>query len=292
MKNIDLECQPGWRYCRVMPGEKRPYPAGWQRTPLELSQVDSANVGVLLGPESHGIVALDFDGTSAWQWFDQVIGGELPATVMWTSGKQDRCQMAFQVPARYWFYLRSLKIGAASSYWIAQGEGFEFRWAGGQSVVPPSRLADGREYTWINRPSQHTVADLPDAVLAYWLEQSNPAVTAAPTRDLTQLTEADLGEITLLLTQLKARHTELDYDTWLTVSWATAHHVGTDVAAVVMNQYWPEKKRSEYSRLYQGYDAARSPTIGSIRKLVGPVNKEQQQLTLLAQNILRKLEQQ
>ena len=269
MKNIDLECQPGWRYCRVMPGEKRPYPAGWQRTPLELSQVDSTNVGVLLGPESHGVVALDFDGTSSWQWFDQVIGGDLPTTVMWTSGKQDRCQMAFQVPARYWFYLRSLKIGAAVSDWIAPGEGFEFRWAGGQSVVPPSRLADGREYTWIHRPSQSTVADLPDAVLAYWLEQSNPVVAPTPVRDLSQLSNQDLLDIESLLMVLHHQHAVLDYDTWRTVAWATAHHVGPGAAGIIMNSYWPEKKPGEYARLYRGYDPSRSPSIRTVRHLLG-----------------------
>jgi hypothetical protein len=98
---------------------------------------------------------------------------------------------------------------------------------------------------------------------------------------LSQVTQHDLDEIELLLTQLKQRYVSLDYDTWLTVSWATAHHLGPAVAQHIMSQHWPEKKRGEYSRLYRGYDPVRSPTIGSIRKLVGPVRNDEKKLTAL-----------
>ena len=268
----------GWRYCNVTPGDKRPYPAGWQNRPLKLADIDSTNIGVLLGPQSHGVMALDFDGASAWSWFDATFGCALPATVTWTSGKAARCQMAFQVPSTYWLWLKTLKITHTRSEEIAPGEGFEFRWAGGQSVVPPSRLDDGREYTWLASPRTTPVARIPEEILIYWLEHSNPAVPDTPERDLSQVTQADLDEIELLLTQLRARYASLDYDTWLTVSWATAHHLGTGVAQHVMSQHWPEKKPGEYRRLYRGYDSGRSPTIGSIRKLVGPVNNDEKKL--------------
>ena len=46
-----LEHQPAWRYCRVRSGEKKPYPADWQNNPLKLLQVDSKNIGLILGPK-------------------------------------------------------------------------------------------------------------------------------------------------------------------------------------------------------------------------------------------------
>lgn len=281
MRDIELECTPGWRYCNVRAGEKRPYPANWQQRPLALRDIESANVGLLLGPVSHGVCALDFDGASAWTWFDNAIGCALPTTTTWTSGKSSRCQMAFQVPSQYWLYLRTLKITHTRDKHIAEGEGFEFRWAGSQSVMPPSTLTDGRAYTWLVPPSAGDIAPLPDAILCYWLQHANPDVPDNPPRDLSQVTQHDLDEVELLLTQLKQRYPSLDYDTWLTVSWATAHHLGPAVAQHVMSQHWPEKKRGEYGRLYRGYDPVRSPTIGSIRKLVGPVRSDETKLTAL-----------
>lgn len=269
MKNLQLECIPSWRYCNVRPGEKAPYPANWQQRPLALSDIESTNVGLLLGPVSHGVCALDFDGTSAWSWFEANIGCDLPPTACWTSGKQDRCQMAFRVPSTYWLWIRTLKITHTRTAEIAEGEGFEFRWAGAQSVVPPSTLKDGRSYEWINTPGAVGVADLPDAVLAYWLLHANPDVPETPPRDLTALTDADVWDIESLLMVMQQRYTTLDYDTWRTVAWATAHHIGPAAAGVLMAQYWPEKQRGEYARLYRTYNAERSPKIGSVRHMLG-----------------------
>ena len=68
MDNFILDKQTDWRYCRVKAGDKKPYPADWQKTPLELHQVDSHNIGLLLGPVSGGVCAIDFDGYSAIDW--------------------------------------------------------------------------------------------------------------------------------------------------------------------------------------------------------------------------------
>ena len=269
MQNLELECVPGWRYCNVRPGEKAPYPNNWQQRPMMLRDVESANVGLLLGPVSHGTCALDFDGTSAWTWFMDTIGCDLPPTATWTSGKQDRCQMAFRVPPTYWLWIRTHKITHTRSEAIAEGEGFEFRWAGAQSVMPPSTLHDGRCYEWIRSPGEVGVADLPDGVLAYWLEHANPDVPATPPRDLTALTDSDVWDIESLLMVLQQKYTVLDYDTWRTTAWATAHHIGPAAAGVLMHEYWPERERGEYQRLYRTYNAERSPKIGSIRHILG-----------------------
>lgn len=281
MLNIELENTPNWRYCNVRAGDKRPYPANWQQTPLELKRVESGNVGLLLGPVSGGVVALDFDGPSAWTWFDQTIGCPLPATPTWTSGKSGRCQMAFSVPSTYWFYLRTLKITHTRDDLIGEGEGFEFRWVGAQSVMPPSRLDDGRQYEWLTAPTSVEIAAIPEEILCYWLEHSNPERHEPAVRDLSQLSQADIDEVILLLDLVKQRFTQLDYDSWRTVAWATAHHVGPDVASVILPTYWPELKPGEYSRLFNRYNPEISPTIGSIRKLAGYVPPTEVKLTKL-----------
>ena len=79
-------------------------------------------------------------------------------TIMWSSGKEYRCQAAFTVPQIYWDVLKR-KVTHS----------LEFRW-GGQSVLPPSTLVDGREYFWINSPSTTKLREIPDDILTYWLQ--------------------------------------------------------------------------------------------------------------------------
>lgn len=271
MKDNILSKQTDWRFCRVRHGEKMPYPANWQSNPLTLDEVDSDNIGLLLGPMSNGIVALDFDGPSAWTWFNATIGCELPVTPMWTSGKDARCQMAFIVPEEYWIFLRTKKIAHTKDPLIAEGEGFEFRWAGGQSVMPPSLHPNGNNYEWIV-PASEQVAELPDAILAYWLTMCNPArppVEASPI-NLADITDEQFAEINNLLANIKQKHETLDYDTWRDVSWATAYHMGTGIATELMKQYWPEKTSGEYrSVIFRSYNSALSPKIGTLRHLAG-----------------------
>jgi hypothetical protein len=45
--------------------------------------------------------------------------------------------------------------------------------------------------------------------------------------------------------------------------------VGAGAAGVLMAQYWPERLRGEYHRLFRGYNAERSPRINTVRHLLG-----------------------
>ena len=57
-------------------------------------------VGVLLGPISGGLLAVDFDGPGSEQQFQSVYGrpsSDLPPSLSWTSGKPERCQVVFVV---------------------------------------------------------------------------------------------------------------------------------------------------------------------------------------------------
>jgi len=262
-----LQHQPQWRYCNVRAGEKKPYPANWQRNPLTLDQVESTNIGLILGPLGNGVCAIDFDGTSAWTWIVEQGVGELPRTPTWTSGRQDRCQMAFSVSEELWSVLRTKKIATA------EGEGFEFRWAGGQSVLPPSQHPDtGRPYEWIV-PATESMAEIPDSVLIAWLEQLQPTIIKVPDiepeRTLDDISQFEINEAESVLKILRNKCPALNYDDWRTVCWGIAHHVGREAAGVLTRMYYPEQKPGEYENLFRSWNKAKSPTLGSVMYLAG-----------------------
>ena len=266
MKDQILEQQPGWRYCRVRAGEKKPYPANWQRTPLTLDEVDSENIGLILGPLGNGVCAIDFDGHTAIEWFNQEIGCELPDTPAWSSGREGRMQMAFQVDSEFWDYLKTKKIATGA------GEGFEFRWAGGQSVLPPSiHPVTGKPYQWIIA-ADTSMAPIPDAILEYWIRLCNQAdkpVDLTPEVNLDDLVEADVAEAERLLKKLREQRGTLDYDTWRTVSWALAHYLGREAARYLINLYYPEQKSGEYNQIFRTWNKAKSPTLATLKHMVG-----------------------
>lgn len=261
MKNIELECMTHWRYCNIPRGQKGPRSAGWQRTPLMLDNIDAdGNVGVLLGPQSQGLCALDFDGTTAWTWFNEHFNIDLPNTIMWASGKTDRCQMAFAVPEAYWDLLKTLKIATGDH------EGFEFRWTGGQSVLPPSLHPDTqKEYFWHNSPLSADLAAIPDAVLAYWLLQSNPEPEYSEPVEHPPATEA---EVLALAVELKTCYPSFDYDTWIRVTWAFCNTIGYEDGITLMKYHWPEQTAGEYNKLKSKPHGGRVCTIGTVKKLI------------------------
>ena len=272
MKNLDLECVPAWHYCAIPRGQKGPRYAGWQHTYYTLDQIDATgNVGVLLGPPSAGLCALDFDGPTAWTWWDQHIGIEIPNTITWASGRPSRCQMAFAVPETYWPYIKTLKIATG------EGEGFEFRWTGGQSVVPPSlHPTTGAEYFWVQAPSVTDLLVIPDAVLAYWLEHANPVSEPATPAVYPKIGNDDAVALGAELQQL---YPKLDYDTWTRVTWAFCNELGQDAGLSIMRWFWPEETAGEYQRLSR----SRPPsgprcTIGTVRYLINqrrPASEQQ-----------------
>jgi hypothetical protein len=260
MKNLDLECVPAWRFCNIPHGQKGPRYAGWQTRPYRLEQIDPMNnVGVLLGPLSGGLCALDFDGTSAWSWFDQQFPDlKMPATCAWTSGRTDRCQMAFRVPEAYWDYLKTIKIPTG------EAEGFEFRWTGGQSVVPPSvHPTTQREYFWVQAPSVTDLAELPEAILSYWLLQANPAPATLHTD--TEIPPPTGDEITRIYEDLKRFYPTLGYDRWSIATWVACRELGPNNGLAVMKYLWPEEHPGEYANLLKSTGRPAKPaTIGSI----------------------------
>lgn len=274
-----LSHQEHWRYCNVRAGEKKPYPNGWQNNPLTLDQVESTNIGLLLGPAGRGVCAIDFDGPTAWDWIQSQGIRQFPVTPTWTSGKPDRCQMAFIVYPSLWGDLFTKKIStkAPSAPGVRDGEGFEFRWAGGQSVIPPSiHPGTGRPYEWIHDATVPT-APLPDDLYWLWrrqIEKIEPkAEDTEPEVRLDDLGQFEINEAESLLKILKSQRNTLDYDTWRQVCWGIAHHVGRDAANVLMKMYYPEQKSGEYKMVFKGWNKSRSPTLGSVMYLAGMKGK-------------------
>ena len=281
-----LEQQPTWRYCRVRSGEKKPYPADWQNNPLTLDQVDSDNIGLILGPLGNGVCAIDFDGTTAWTWAtEHGIDISKLNSIAWTSGKTDRCQMAFSVPEEYWDVLKTKKITTG------EREGFEFRWAGGQSVVPPSIHPDTKQpYIWLI-DATNELQVIPESILLAWLEiiadEVPRPLDTTPEVNLDELTDNDIEQVDMALRILKQLRPGLLYDEWRTIAWAVAHHVGRPAAKVLITKYYPEQKRGEYDALFRTWNKAKSPTIGSLMFMAGiKKNSENQKLDKMARELL------
>jgi hypothetical protein len=167
--------------------------------------------GVVLGPVSGGLLAVDFDAEGYQEQFEQTYGRpltDLPSTVAWTSGKPGRRQLAFVVPKHYWSCLRGRKT------WSNQ-EGqtcLELRWTGHQSVILGAHPeTDG--YRWCNRcsPSEVKVASAPQWLLQPLMKTFNE------TRNTFNDQSFDAEECQRARELLKQVSPRDDYDGWLKV---------------------------------------------------------------------------
>lgn len=264
MQNEELQNLINWRYCNVTIGDKKPYPNNWQNTPLTLQQVESTNIGVILGKYSSGLCAIDFDGEEAIDHWTNTFGIDISDmdTVMWSSGKPYRCQAAFSIDDEYWDVLKRKVVNK-----------LEFRW-NCQSVLPPSKLNDGRQYFWLKKPSEVVVQRLPENVLAYWLE----LILDDYTRSENTHIEYDYGDkkhsvefVNELLQHIQYKVGTLkgEYDLWRTIAWAVCSEIGLHDAKMLMQYYWPYKTNKEIKTLTSWKSGRNSPGIGTLIKMSG-----------------------
>lgn len=261
MRNTELSILNDWRFCNVKHLDKIPYPNNWQNTPLTLEQVSSTNVGVILGSHSNGLCAIDFDGIEAIDHWSNTFDIDIADldTVMWTSGKEYRCQIAFTIPNEYWDILKRKVVNK-----------LEFRW-NCQSVLPPSKLNDGREYIWLKSPINHTIQQLPEQVLAYWLKLIYDDTIEIVDTKAYPIEKYDEQFIDDLLSHIQPKVGNLrgDYDVWRTIAWAVCSQLGTQSAKHLMMKYWPDKTKKEYRTINSWRQSHRSPGIGTLIKLSG-----------------------
>ena len=121
---------------------KSPYRNAWN-TECPLYQGDvfrwyeegrAACIGVRLGEISGGLLAVDFDGVTAFEKYKELSGGEPPVpTVTITSGLYAHCQMFYKVPSEFW----SVMTKGRRAFQTQKDplEHLEFRWNNHQSIV-------------------------------------------------------------------------------------------------------------------------------------------------------------
>jgi Bifunctional DNA primase/polymerase, N-terminal len=153
------------------PDPKAPYLKKWSTTDIdrqaieqEIRSAKAVGYGLKLGGN---FVAIDFDGQSAIDYWVERFG-DIPHTITWTSGKDGRFQALFTVPLAYQNEVKAKKISTDTA------ELLEFRYTNHQSVLPPSPHPETDGYVWLNSPSDTSIAQLPQAVIDFWLELISP----------------------------------------------------------------------------------------------------------------------
>ena len=264
MINSELALLPDWRFCMIDLGVKGPRYSNWQNSPFLLQNIPpNHNVGVLTGEHSNGVIAVDFDGAFAWSYWEEHIKISIPKTVIWTSGRDARCQMAFNVPQEMWPFIKTFKIVNND-----KTEGLEFRWNGCQSVLPPSIHPDTHKpYKWIISPADVYVEDIPLELLEWMINYIPiPKVNEIEVEEVTleNLTLDKLNECELVLQKIKRYEPKLAYDDWIRVTWATVSYLGNEAGLTLMRSLWPEQSKNEYQKLMRGYNHQASPKFGSL----------------------------
>ena len=169
-------------------------------------------VGVVLGPPSGGLLAVDFDGEAAPDVFRQVFARSpktLPRTTAWSSGRPGRAQLAFRVAREHWPHLRGRRR------WLDENGQtiLELRWQGHQSVIAGAHpQTDGYSWLPLRSPADVPTADAPD-----WLLEPLFRAPDEPTHAEYKPSSADAERALGLLQHIKPRD---DYDGWLRVGMA------------------------------------------------------------------------
>lgn len=178
--------------------DKQPFRANWQSEPFishdnfttwlldgekkfskksfKAYQAYISGYGLRTGDSSNGLVALDVDGASVEPLLQALSNGDLPKTVSWSSGKDGRRQLLFQVPNEYWQQLADfnrLVRNEHNGVKTSDGEALEIRYNRCQSVLPPSRHPQTGAYYWINSPSDCEVATAPNWLCELLIDKAN-----------------------------------------------------------------------------------------------------------------------
>ena len=274
--NLEILQLQGCRFVKIPKGLKSPKTSDWHRYPLTADDIntDTDNVGILLNEHSSGVVAIDFDGASALEYFDKTFGIELPPTVAFTSTRQGRHQQLFKIDSEYFPYLslRQLKTGTIDGH--GKHEQLELRFQyqrAAQSVLPNSTVTDDlgtRTYQYLKdrSPQDVEIATLPDSVLSYWLTLCNDLSDDTPTQQI-KLDYTDSMIIHLAET-LKQYYPTLSYEEWIRVAWGFKNSIGESDAMAVMQHYYPEQSKNEYKRLMRSRPHGRRCTLGTIRYMI------------------------
>lgn len=278
MIDSELSILNDWRFVPIPYGLKGPKIKDWQKKPYTLEQIpNDCNIGVILGVQSNGILAIDFDGPWAWDyWIKNIkIPFEDIDTVTWTSNKPGRCQMAFSVPKIAWDIMPECFKVSGPVGDDGKPQQLEIRWGnekGIQSVLPPSLHPDNKfdsniNYAWIRKPSEVNVQEIPVELLE-WILNYTKVDEVSHVITETEYRKNTPDEIAQLAEELKKHYPTLDYDTWIRVTWAFCHELGINDGIAVMKYHYPESKKGEYSKLAKSRYTGKKVTIATIVKMI------------------------
>lgn len=280
MVDNELQHLPDWRFVPIDYGTKAPKVRGWQLKPYQLKDIpQDKNIGVILGPASNGLLAIDFDGPWAWDyWLENIqIPFESIDTVMWTSNKPGRCQMAFNVPVEFWQHMPAKFAISGPKGTDGKPQQLEFRWgtddSGCQSVLPPSLHPDNKvdpniNYAWLRKPSEVDVMEIPVELLEWIYDYKVQKETFEPEIVEYVPKTIDGEEANKIAEKLKQYYPTLSYDDWIRVTWGFCNSIGYDDGMTIMKYYYPEEKAGEYKKLMTRRHSGRVCTIGTIIKMI------------------------
>lgn len=190
----------------------------WQKqvgfTPEELTEMNGVvkAVGLMLGPPSGGVLAVDFDGPEAVGKFSEIYGRnplDLPSTIGNTSGKEKRGQRFFLVDKDWWPALRGRRA------WKGEDGStcLELRWAGHQSVIAGAH-PETKGYSWLplSSPAEIEMAPAPDWLLEPLLHQEQDL-------EPVKITAQDAERAIKMLRHIDPQQ-RTSYDDWLAVGMA------------------------------------------------------------------------
>ncbi|AJD58985.1 plasmid replication protein, CyRepA1 family [Synechococcus elongatus] len=214
---------PNWRFC-VVNSRKAPFDPGWQNNPLDHAAVAErirsdrrvTGIGLLTGPASGGLIAVDFDGPTAHEALPEGLTlTELPPTVAYTSGKPGRHQRLYQVPQERWAAIATQKLHSPD------GDLLELRWNKLQSVIVGQHPETGA-YRWVEgcAPWEIEVAEAPPELLDAMERQdrqtapkSYKPIVSAPASD------DEVAIARTMLAHVPASYAD-DYESWVAVGMA------------------------------------------------------------------------
>jgi Bifunctional DNA primase/polymerase, N-terminal len=156
--------------------QKKAYFGGWQQTGLargsieqEITSNKADGFGILTGELSGGLIAIDCDGHKPHARFTEILGGEIPETVSFASGKDGRAQYLYSVPQEHWASIATKKEGDPN-----EGGQLEWRWSGCYSVLPPSAHPETDGYYWVKSFDDCEIAELPEKALEHLQKLCKP----------------------------------------------------------------------------------------------------------------------
>lgn len=254
--------------------DKAPKRNKWQSESLSREQLVKiledarwTGYGLRTGAVSGGLVAVDVDGLSAIPVLNSMANGDLPETVSWTSNREGRYQLLFQVPSELQGILTKFTkkdIGQHGEFVCVDDEKVEIRYNNVQSCLPPSKHPQTAGYTWINDPST-PVAEAPQ-----WLcDLLKSFVEVKKTKKLDRPAKEVHTEDSLVLAALHTINPDCDYADYLNILMALHSH-NPDLLEEAI--YWAEgslnpnhvNQAAQITNKWRGFNSDGDITIGTL----------------------------